>query len=1173
MAARIRLTYLNTFIAPREADARPYAPINAYETAPSADYGFLSLGLRVRAQDEQGPTSTLHVDGEDVQCALRLRAAKHVLLTGKPGSGKSTALEMFALDAARIAVDDDRAPVPVLVRLRRYRHSMPRLVCDALAEHGWHWSPDTLDDELEATPLLLLFDGINELPNADARHELAAFRRRHRATSMVFTSRDGLALDADLATLVLQPLSAPQMRRFVNAYLPQNGSALLRSLTPRLRDMAATPLLLLMLCSAFRETGKLPDNLAIVFRRFAEAYERGLELDLAVDSTASRWWAPMLAYLAYTMLDAGGQLKPRLSVERSIAQQWCHHPLLAASETDTGTKAIARLDELIRHHLLQLVGSEVEYRHQLIQEYFAAEWWLSRLAALPNAMLRDELLNRTKWTEVLALAMGLLDDESLAERVIRIALGVDLVLAARLAGAAPLAWHSRTVALLIARIEGLPPAMRAYLLRATRSPAAVPLLAGAVEDPTAEVRRIAVEGLGEIGGAGAVKSLAIAAANHIDLSTRSFAINALGETGHPDAVQPLIALLNIALLNDDADIDRLLRRAAVQALGRLGSSRAIAALVRSLHDVRYTVGPGSIAEALADAGGPAALEALRIAAIDERDPWLRRAGLHGLELIGGSGAYQALSALAMSPDQGTARDAAARLLRLDPRDLLATKVFEEALQHASAVNAKIIIKELIYVPNDAARGLLLRTLDHPQEAIRRLAEDMLANLNGEPQKLQLHQVRSAAVRQAIDRAKALGFAPGEVLSSLLRDKRPFVRRELAREVASHGGVEHIAALIDVARDVDDLDLLERAGELQQRLGVYDPRLEGRMSVSRGTAASPALILHLSDLHFGTANDAETWHTQLAEDLRRELGCDRLDAVILSGDIANRATAAEFAAASMFLDRLAAEFGLDDRSRIVIVPGNHDLCHSASRKAYRKASRKRFEAAPLSERLTAEDGSALVRDEARYRERFTAFAKFYAQATRLPYPLDPAQQATLHRLDHIGVLVLGLNSAHDIDHHYTVRAAISPTALSRALDALRAQGDLDGYLKIAVWHHPLASAGDDRITDHGFIEQLAKAGFRVALHGHIHKAQNTLYRYDQSESGRRIAIVGAGTFGAPTHEWVPGYPLQYQLLTLEGVRLQVDTRRREEGNGAWKPDARWTSEPGSTAHASYTIEVA
>ena len=64
-----------------------------------------------------------------------------------------------------------------------------------------------------------------------------------------------------------------------------------------------------------------------------------------------------------------------------------------------------------------------------------------------------------------------------------------------------------------------------------------------------------------------------------------------------------------------------------------------------------------------------------------------------------------------------------------------------------------------------------------------------------------------------------------------------------------------------------------------------------------------------------------------------------------------------------------------------------------------------------------------------------------------------------------------------------------------------------------------------------MERLAQSGFSVCFHGHLHKTKSELFRYDHSAGGRKIEIVGAGTFGAPTKDWYPGYPLQYNLLKI------------------------------------------
>ena len=98
----------------------------------------------------------------------------------------------------------------------------------------------------------------------------------------------------------------------------------------------------------------------------------------------------------------------------------------------------------------------------------------------------------------------------------------------------------------------------------------------------------------------------------------------------------------------------------------------------------------------------------------------------------------------------------------------------------------------------------------------------------------------------------------------------------------------------------------------------------------------ASILHLSDLHFGAdkqsdpVTDAEKWYGQLADDLYRELKCDRLDAIIISGDVGNFSEPGEYMAAHIFIDLLCEKFGVG-KNCLVIVPGNHDLNRKYSKK--------------------------------------------------------------------------------------------------------------------------------------------------------------------------------------------------------------------------------------------------
>ncbi len=381
---------------------------------------------------------------------------------------------------------------------------------------------------------------------------------------------------------------------------------------------------------------------------------------------------------------------------------------------------------------------------------------------------------------------------------------------------------------------------------------------------------------------------------------------------------------------------------------------------------------------------------------------------------------------------------------------------------------------------------------------------------------------------------------------------------------------------------DDGPILVKAktpapGQPESGAGQGSAPLPEIMEAAPSPSARPeqppsSYVLHLSDLHFGPdERQPRVWHEQLTADLQYELKIERPDAVIVSGDIVNTASTEEYKAANLFFQLLASSFHLTPQ-RIVIVPGNHDVSWDLSERAYTPARRRSYKG-PLQPGAYIDSGEYIeLRSNDDWKLRFQPFAHFYQNLRLQAYSLDYQSQATLHHFPEQNLLVLGLNSSWPIDHHYRARADIHPEALSRVLMEVRNTPAYASCTKLAVWHHPTVSTEEDRIKDTGFLERLAQAGFRIGLHGHIHKAQNEIFRYHRQVPGSGIELLGAGTFGASTGAWVPGYPLQYQVLQFTGQRLTVHTRRREEQNGAWKPDARWLQGPGTDPLPRYEIDL-
>lgn len=312
------------------------------------------------------------------------------------------------------------------------------------------------------------------------------------------------------------------------------------------------------------------------------------------------------------------------------------------------------------------------------------------------------------------------------------------------------------------------------------------------------------------------------------------------------------------------------------------------------------------------------------------------------------------------------------------------------------------------------------------------------------------------------------------------------------------------------------------------------------------------ILHLSDIHVRTASEARKYRTQLETDLTVELGVHRLEYLIISGDITDHSTPDEYKAAFELVDGIVKRFGLDPE-RVIVVPGNHDVNWDLSAEAYHYMPKHKLPSPLTGAYIPAGDAGALLRDDGQYRQRFAHFnSHFYKKVYGgKAYPTDYKKQAILYLRPDDRLLFLGLNSVWELDHHYRQRASINMEALAYALNTVMNISYKD-WLKVAVWHHPVT--GREGMNDE-FLQLLAIHGFKLGMHGHIHEAIDSFYKYDVS---RNIHIIGAGTFGAPANEQVTGIPLQYNLLLLDKQNdaLTVETRKKEKPDGAWSADARW-----------------
>jgi len=397
---------------------------------------FFDFGLMVQTVDKEKVESQKEKGEEEkkekierlpVLEGICKYAAEHVLLVGRPGSGKSTALARLLLQEAENALSIARAKIPVLVELRYLpSEANESSVCDRILAFMHKHDPALDINEvgikqlLRQGRLLLLVDGVNELSSDRGRVMVNQFRELYQKTCpMIFTTRE-LSAGGDLGIakrLEMQPLTEPQMQQFVMAYLPTQGERLLRQLSGRLRELGKTPLLLWMLCSLFQQSEQIPPNLGMVFRAFTVGYGDRIKQDVTLSKDSRAWWGRLLQYLAFRMTCGENLTELQVAISRRGAEQFLVEFLRGKVEFADDC-AVRWLEDLLKHHLIQISNDRIEFRHQLIQEYYAAEWLLGLLPSLSDARLQQGYLNYLKWTEPLALMLELVEGEEQAVRVV-----------------------------------------------------------------------------------------------------------------------------------------------------------------------------------------------------------------------------------------------------------------------------------------------------------------------------------------------------------------------------------------------------------------------------------------------------------------------------------------------------------------------------------------------------------------------------------------------------------------------------------------------------------------------------------------------------------------------------------------------------------------------------------
>ena len=312
------------------------------------------------------------------------------------------------------------------------------------------------------------------------------------------------------------------------------------------------------------------------------------------------------------------------------------------------------------------------------------------------------------------------------------------------------------------------------------------------------------------------------------------------------------------------------------------------------------------------------------------------------------------------------------------------------------------------------------------------------------------------------------------------------------------------------------------------------------------------LLHISDLHrtsgprFGNdellaaiASDATRWSQE---------GIPNPDLIVVSGDVIQGASAtdpdpdseiaAQYSEASSFLHQLTEEFVGSDPSRVVIVPGNHDVHRRRARDAMMPLASCPNGIATKATQATSNlrwnwhDQTAYeIVDPDLYESRFDHFRRFRDSFYQGLAP------TTLTHNDHdlvyfdypaYGLVIVGFASWHGNDCFCHV-GEIDSSALTTSRELIEASS---APTAIAVWHHSLfGGPRDSDYMDQRVIHKLVDFGFSVGLHGHQHHPGAAPFEL-RLPNLTSMAVVGAGSIAVGDRELPTGERRQFNLVVIE-----------------------------------------
>ncbi len=360
---------------------------------------------------------------------------QYLMVLGAPGSGKSTFIRKIGLEALKGKQGKlSYSCIPVFIELKKFVESevdIKTLIKKEFETCGFPNPEKLLKSTLEKGKLLILFDGLDEVPSANLSNAIGAIQdfvdrysqNRYIASCRIAAYQHNFRRFTDVTIAEFDDRQIQQfIRNWFQSKLDQefntaeNCWKLLQTAENiAAKELAHTPLLLTFLCLVYERSQNFPDNRSTLYKKALRilleewAGEKRILREEIYQGLNTELEETLLAEIAYKSLIQERLFLPQSEIVNQIREFLSTN--LNAPKSLSGEKVLNAI-AVNQGILVERAEDIYSFSHLTLQEYLVALYIKENQQI--DWMIENHILDN-RWREVFLLTAGLMQSQGGAD--------------------------------------------------------------------------------------------------------------------------------------------------------------------------------------------------------------------------------------------------------------------------------------------------------------------------------------------------------------------------------------------------------------------------------------------------------------------------------------------------------------------------------------------------------------------------------------------------------------------------------------------------------------------------------------------------------------------------------------------------------------------------------------